>query len=895
MIERTTFQRHTAPPAFRVALAERSRLVDDLRSATDRRLILVDAPAGYGKTWLLGRLHATLRSEGSRVVWLGVEAMDATQFLALTVAGLERAGLDVGRWAGCAAEDLADVPVAAVVSGVIAALENATPRLVVFVDDVHRLSRDGAQSVLARLIAEAPPNVHFVCSGRESGAVPRADLRARGELVEVGAERLRFSPDEARKLLPQLDAGQIEQLLERTEGWPVALQLARLWIEARPERCALLHTFSGRTSEVAEYLTEQVLADLPPHVQRVLADVSIVDTLNPELVRTLSDRPDAWRLLLEEGRLEHFLVPLDEERYWFRLHHLLLDYLRARLREQEADLSALHARAASWFEQDGDLLKAVTHLVQAGDIERAVRLIERAGGWEMVLFGGAVRMRALLGALPEDRLAEFPRALICRAYVAAKDGEVARGLRIYESAGAALRDSDDPALRRDAMVVGHLLGRYADRPVAASDLEALYREIEALPQSDDAARAALLNTACLVALATGDMPATREACTRAIREMRRIGSVLGLNYCVMHLGLAQLHSGERREAEATWREAVAMAEENFGADSGLKANADIHLALALHARGEVAAAADRLQRSLSLVESRDGWLDLFAEGYEVAIANAVARRAPEEAAQVIVRMRRNASQRGLLGLERQSSALATRLSLALRIRGPAAAHLVPRLAVPECFWEKGVWRDSPWMWREHHQTGVNEILNALASTRPQLALDILDDLEAAAHAGDRRRHLRLLAALRGAARLAIGTEPADTVLEEFISALDSAVAEDDTQFLVDLGPPILPLLQSAWAWSRDHWPSSRGRHALTSAVTSLARACEASDVPDGLSARELEVLVELASGAPNKVIARNLQMTENTVKFHLKNVYQKLKVRHRAQALQAARARGLLS
>lgn len=885
--QRTILQRQIAPPTFRVALAERRRLLAQARTATERRIVLIDAPAGYGKTWLMGRLHAEMRATGTRAVWLGVEQMDARHFLELLVAGLERAGVDAGRYTGLAAEGFADVPIAAVVTALITSMERAAIPLTIFIDDVHRLPLDALQNVLARLLAESPIAVRFVCSGRDCSPLPHADLRARGDLLEIGAASLRFTEDEARELLPDLTPAQIASLLERTEGWPVALQLARLWLQAQPERSALLHAFSGRTIEVAEYLTEQVLDDLATEVRLVLSEVAVLDTVNPELVTTVTGRPDAWRLLLDEGRLEHFLIPLDEERFWFRLHHLLLDYLRARQRERGADMRQLHARAADWFEQNGDLQRAVSHSVQAGDLPRAARLIERTGGWELVLFGGADRMRALLGCLPADRVPEFPRVQAYQAFLAAKDGELSRGLRLYEVAAASSGNTCDAALARDVLVVGHLLGRYADRPVAATDLEALYREIESLPQSDDAARAALLNTACLVALGTGDMQATLVACTRAIREMRRIGSVLGLNYCLLHLGLTQLHLGERREAEATWREAASLAEENFGADSGLKAIADIYLALALHARGDVAEAAARLSASLAHVESADGWLDLYAEGYEVAVANALARREQGTAAATIDRMERTAGARGLLRLERLAGAFRTRLTLAI---APAS-----EAADPDPAWQPERWRTDPSIWREHHQDGVNRVLVALSRQQPERALEVLADLESAAMHGQRRRQLRGLMVLRSAAELQVHGRSDDSILGRFVAAIEPAVAEDDTQFLIDSGPLVLPLLQAAWTWSRDNWSSSRGRHALANAVTVLVRASESLDTPAVLSARELEVLVELANGAPNKVIARNLHMTENTVKFHLKNVFQKLRVRHRAQALQAARARGLLS
>ena len=334
----TGFQHYTTPPTFRVELAERPVLLDLLRAEGGRRLVLLDAPAGYGKTWLLTRWYAELRKAGSRVVWLGADPMEPAELLALMVAGFQRSGIDVGRLDGLAAQGFADVPLRAVLTALTATLEATPQPVVIFLDDLHRLGRDAVQDVLTRLVHEAPPTVRFVFSGRDLSMLPRADLRTRGELLEIGADQLRFGRDESRSLLPLLSKEQLDRILERTEGWPVALQLARLWLQAKPERSSLLDAFSGRTTEVAEYLTEQVLADLAPDLQKVLSEVAILDALNPALVAEVTGSPDAWRRLLDEGRLEHFLVPLDAERYWFRLHHLLLDYLRARHRTNGEDL-----------------------------------------------------------------------------------------------------------------------------------------------------------------------------------------------------------------------------------------------------------------------------------------------------------------------------------------------------------------------------------------------------------------------------------------------------------------------------------------------------------------------------------------------------------------------------
>lgn len=888
----TAFQHCTAPPTFRVALADRPRLLQQLRTARDARVILLDAPAGYGKTWLLGRWYAELRGAGVHVAWLGVEQPEAAQFLALAVAGFARAGLDVGRLEVLAAQGFGDAPLTTTVSALAAALSAAGTEVVVFVDDLHRLSREAVTDILARLIAQTPASVRFACSGRDCSALPRAALRARGELGEIGADELRLDNAEAAALLPGLGNADLERLLLRTEGWPVALQLARMWLEAQPRRTALLDAFSGRTAEVAEYLTEQVLADLPADLQQVLADVAVLERLNPDLVAAVTGDPGAWHRLIEEARLDHFLVPLDEERYWCRLHHLLLEYLRARQRERGTAVCGLHARAMAWFERHGHLHEAVRHAVLAEDLAHAAELVQRTGGWEMVVFGGTVRMRALLGVMPPAALDQFPRIQLYQAFLAAKDGELARALRMFEAVQAAHPQTTDPALARDLLIVDLLIGGYADRPVMAGDLADLYRWLEALSPADEAGRAALLNAAVLMALNIGDMQAAQTAGSRAVREMRRIGSVLGLNYCLLHLGMAQLQLGERREAEATWREAAELAEENFGADSGLKAIAEVYLALALHARGDIAGAGERFDRYLGQVETGDGWVDLYAEAYSTAIENALARGRAAPAVELVERMARTGNRRGLVRLERLAAIAAARLLLLPGLAEACRSRLAGYAAQPDQQ-PDGTSTTTASAWREQRERGLLRVYEALAGRQSAEALEQVALLEAAARTQGRKRELRLLGALRAAAHaeLAAGAGP----VADFVAVLEAAIGEDDTQFLVDAGPVLLPLLRQTWTWSREESAGARLRQVLAGAVTTQLRAPWRAGQAGVLSAREIEVLAELASGAPNKLIARYLQMTENTVKFHLKNIFQKLGVRHRVEALAAARSRGLLS
>jgi LuxR family maltose regulon positive regulatory protein len=461
-------------------------------------------------------------------------------------------------------------------------------------------------------------------------------------------------------------------------------------------------------------------------------------------------------------------------------------------------------------------------------------------------------MQALLAEMPSNRLAAYPRVELFRAFLDAKEGAVVDARRRYEEARvAAARTGTLPLvstpLGRDLNVVGHLLARYEDRPVEPGALEAIYREIEALAPADAIGRATLLNTACLLGFAVGDMRAAHEACDRAVREMRSLGSVLGFNYCALNLGLASLYLGHRREAEATFREALELAEENFGVDSGLRAVADIHLAVALLARGCVAGCADLLERSLEHIEAYDGWLDIYAEGYATAVSMALNSGGLEQADGFLKRAAATAVRRRLTRLEGLVHAHRARLHVRAARLDEARAALS---------WRPGDWREAPARWREHHANGIAAAELAIVSGDPAAAHLILADLAAAAAAGHRARDARVVEFLTAIA--AHGAGARDEAAAALIQLLEPALTEDDTEFLVESGPLAVPLLQYARQWTRDQGASTLARQTLGAALARLSTVAAGKRDPRTtlLSGRELKVQTKLARKTSTKGIAR---------------------------------------
>ena len=886
------FRGRLTPPTYRVALLPTPALKRLASDGAAYKVVLLIAPAGYGKTALLAQWRDSLRAAGTRTCWMSVngDQQDGAQLLTYLATSLIEAGVDLGPVEKLVEQWFADVPITAAMAALVTQLSRHTLPLMLLIDDVHHLPRATVEQVLGPLLQPGLPQVHLAMSGRSRPALPLAGLRSRGELLEFEIDDLRFGSVEIDALFADLTPAQRALLNTRTQGWPVALQLARLWLTAKPERVTLIAGFSGHTFEVAEYLTEQVLSDLPAGVRSTLESTAPLDQICAGLVEAVTESADAWNKLIALPSVASLIVPLDTGREWYRLHPLLADFLKDQLQQHNPALArTCNARASDWFEAQGDILSAVRHAAAAGDVDRAASLTEATGGWELILFGGAGLMRALLAEIPSNRLKTYPRVELFRAFLDAKEGAVINARKRYEEARAtASRDSAPPVstpLGRDLHIVGHLLARYEDLPVRSDALRALYHEIDELAAHDGIGRATLLNTACLVGFALGDMLAAHDACDRAVREMRSLGSVLGLNYCALHLGLASLHLGRRREAEAAFREALELAEENFGADSGLRAVADIHLAVALQARGDMSGTMALIARSLEHIEAYDGWVDIYADGYRAAIQAALSSGDLPQAEGFLKRAGATAVRRRLTRLDGLIRAHRVRLYVRVgRLTEARSAAL----------WRPGAWRESPVNWREHHATGVACAELEIASGEPRAALGILADLAESAENGHRVRDGMVVALLSSVARFGCGEQEAAAIA--LTTLLESALREDDTEFLIESGPLAAPLLHYTRQWTRDQGASPLVRQALSAALGRFAQMVPLSGgaLTPTLSGRELEVLAELARQSSNKVIARVLQMTENTVKFHLKNIFQKLGIRHRAEAVVAARDQGLI-
>ena len=369
-------------PRPRRGLVPRPRLSQRLDRGTASKLMLISAPAGFGKTTLLTEWLADERL----AAWLSLDRADndPASFWTYVIAALQTVAPGVGESALTLLQAPQPPPIETVLTTLLNDLGAITGDIVLVLDDYHVIDARDVQDGMAFLLDHLPPRLHVVIASRTDPALPLARLRARGELVETRAAELRFTPDEAAAYLNemmglQLTARDVAALEGRTEGWIAALQLAALSMQGRDDVAGFIAGFTGDDRYVVDYLAEEVLQRQSDRVQTFLLQTSILGRLSGPLCDAVTGQGGGKAMLeaLDRGNL--FLVPLDDRRRWYRYHHLFADVLQARLLDEQPDqVPDLHRRASAWYEQNGERSVAIGHALAAEDFERAADLVELA-------------------------------------------------------------------------------------------------------------------------------------------------------------------------------------------------------------------------------------------------------------------------------------------------------------------------------------------------------------------------------------------------------------------------------------------------------------------------------------------------------------------------------------
>ncbi|UFS93069.1 serine/threonine-protein kinase [Nocardia huaxiensis] len=595
------------PPALPRALVDRPRLLDRLRS--DRRLVVIHGPTGFGKTTLAAQWCATISAEGGSVAWLTVDSDDDNPvwFLAHLVDAIRAVRPTLARELGELLEEHADGAGRFVLTSLINELDRRGEPLTVVIDDWHRVTDAATVAALRFLIEGCGPVLRIVVTSRRQTGLPMSAMRARHELAEIDTAALRFEADEAYTLLVglgglDLDREDVADLTESTGGWAAALQLAALNLRDSADPARLIGTLTGRHHAIGEFLAENVLETLEPEVLEFMVATSITERTCGELASALTGVADGQALLEQIEQQDLFLRRIDGGR-WFQYHHLFQDFLRQRLELAAPErIEGLHRAAAVWFAEHRQVGEAVDHAVMAGDDAYAVEIVER-DGMSLLEYGQMASLIGLVNKLPPTVIETHPRLQLDLAWaniLLHRAGPAERALHLAESNldGDSLDPATTTRLRAEAGVVHAVVSVRADVLLGVEDMLA-----PCFAHADELSPYVVAIGANVASLAAGYRCDFEEAVR--IQEwsapyMRRNKGFYNNVHGLCFLGLAASLQLDIAAAERYFRSALKVAKQSGGSHSYGARLAGSLLGEVLYERGEIVEAERYLDEGYKL-------------------------------------------------------------------------------------------------------------------------------------------------------------------------------------------------------------------------------------------------------------------------------------------------------
>lgn len=828
-------------PPPRPKVVDRPRLRERLNEALHRRLSLVCAPAGFGKTTLVTEWIARCDRP---VAWLSLEPSDRdpARFLTYLIAALQSVAPDLGAGLLRRLQSPQPPPPESLMTPLLNEIGAIPTDFVLVLDDYHVLGAKPIDELLTLLLDHLSPRMHLIITTREEPDLPVARLRARGQLVELRAADLRFTTEEAAGFLNQvmelhLSAAEVALLESRTEGWIAGLQLAALSMQGHQEAAGFLQSFTGSHRYVLDYLVEEVLRQQPEAVQTFLLRTAILDRLSGPLCDAVLGGPSGvgQETLAYLERANLFIVALDHDRHWYRYHHLFADALRQRLQQQE-DLAVYHQRASQWYEENDLYIEAFCHATAAQDLDRAERLLD--GNGIPRHFRGAVTMiLEWLDSLPTALLNQRPALWWRHAALLLVNGHTTGVEEKLLAAEGALAGKETDEESRN--LIGQIAAARATLALTRYHVDGMLtqsrRALAYLHPNNLTTRTNANWTLGFAYLLQGERSAAGQAFQEAISLGQRSGDTFTTILATIGLGNVQEAENQLHLATQTYRRVLALA-----GDQPLQIIYEAHLGLArvLYEWDDLAGAEEHGRQSLQLAQQYEGVIDRYIS-CEVFLARLkVAQGDLAGATALLAQTWQSARQQNFV--HRLPEIAGMQVVVLLRQgRLEAAAELAETYRLP-----------------------LSQARVHLAKGAPAAAIAVLEpwlqQVEAKGWADERLKAMVLLAVAY--------REQGER--EKSLHALREAMALAEpggfVRLFIDEGVPMGNLESPA------------------------------QPLIEPLSPRELEVLHLVAQGLSNQAIGERLFLALDTVKGHNRRIYEKLQVQRRTEAVARARELGLL-
>ncbi len=896
-------------------LVSRPRLIERFEAGLHRKLTLVSAPAGFGKTTLLTEWAHRHREDSQSqlpVGWVSLDKddNDPSRYWTYFISALQTIYPDLGQSLTAMIQSPQPPPVESFLTSLINEITEKTEPFLLILDDYHIIENKAVHHAMTFLLENMPPQMHLVIASRTNPTLPLARLRGRGQLNEFSAGDLRFNFNEIETFFNEVmhlglsDEG-VKALEDRTEGWVASLQMAAISMKGHNDIPKFIDSFSGSQRYVLDYLTEEVFSRQPSDVQSFLLETSVLDRLTAPLCDAVTKRNDAVEKLdyLETANL--FLVPLDEERSWFRYHHLFADLLRNQLNRLQPDLPPLlHHRASQWFEHEGLTAEAVDHSLAAGDLERAANLIEAIAVPMITVESKVSTIPRWLAKLPDELITTRPWLCIALASARMAVGRLDDVEPLLQSVENLLSTTkveetsealaDRTRIRSVAMALRVSASTQGDIDIRRT-LEPCLEAFEKLPDDETFARS-------LIALNLGVAYAMRgevNTATRFLNETFTLGQATGNPYLALIamgcLAEIQAKQGLLHQAAETNRHALRLGVEWSDSEDPLSATSYAHISLAqiLYQWNELDEAVQHFTRGIQLSEQCGTALimQFFYPG--LAMMEEFQRKTNamsefHDLAKRIVDTPHNAF------LSRLSDAWQARLSL-----GRGDIEATQRWAT--CHEIDLNVHNPPDLWQEFSYLTLARLY--IARGKADEIDELLEKMRRKAETEGRMASVIEIMVLQSISLKTQGR--IDQSLETLKGVLALAEPEGYIRVFLDEGHSMKELLCQVASFGIAPEYVKKLLDAFEGSA--LTRHDESSIEPglttydsldpkqsNTLSMRELEVLRLMANGASGKDVAGDLFISVGTARKHMVNIYRKLNVHKKTSAVTRAQKLGLI-
>ena len=905
-------------PRLRPSLVPRPHLIAKLNKGLHRKLTLIAAPAGFGKTTLVSEWIAG----GERpFAWLSLDEGDAdlTRFLTYFVAALRTMAAHVGERVLTMLQSPPLPPTESLLTTLLNDITTISQQFIFVLDDYHVVDTRSVDEALTFLLEHMPPQMHLVITTREDPNLPLARWRVRNQLNELRVNDLRFGMAETAEFLRQVTGLNVSEeniatLEARTEGWIAGLQLAALSMRGREDVPEFIRAFTGDNRYIVDYLVEEVLQRQPEPIRRFLLQTAILDRLNGLLCEAVTGQQESKAQLEALERGNFFIIPLDDRRHWYRYHHLFAEVLKVHLMAEQPDqVPALHRRASEWYLQNGSVVDAVRHALAAEDFERAADQVELA--WPaMRRSREEATLLGWLQALPDELFQYRPVLSGMYAHVLLSSGKLEGVEKRLRDAERWLDATTEMRARRDtpagAMVVlddeefrrlpGTVAIARAGLALARGDVLGTVtyaqRALDLAPEDDYLTRGGAAGFLGLAAWTSGDLEAADRTYAEGMVSLQRAGSISDAVNGAIILAAMRMAQGRLREAMRTYERGLQLATEQGGPALALRGTADMHVGMSeIHReRNDMQAATQHLLRSRELGE-HTGFPQNRYRWY-IAMARIREAQGDLDGALDLLDEAEHLYMSDFSPNVRPIAALKTRVWITQGRLDEALDWVRDQgLSVDD---------DLSYVREFEHMTLARVLLARYQGEERLLEiLRLLDRLLKAAEEGERSRSVIEILVLQALARQMQGDIPA--ALTPLGQALTLAEPEGFVRIFLDEDEPMNLLIQDLRGKILDGSFSvsesqpmellsyidqllqsfSSGQPAITH---QQSPSVSTENLVEPLSQRELEVLRLFKTELSGPEIARELTIALSTVRTHTKSIFSKLDVTNRRAAVKRA-------